>query len=217
MLGGRSASTATAAPASATTAPRATAIRRSQVFRRLGRAASAFCLGSFVRRHVFLGSPTRRRHAYPGDASGLIDHAKAPLTPVAAAIKHRTCPLARTPASRERRRAPCSACWRNAAVGLDVAAVCATAGLSEAKLAQRTAPLALGEVVSVWRAAAREFGRGTLGLHIGAAMSPGTGSLMEYVAGASPDLRAALGQIARYMGLVSRNIRWVLGPAIPTG
>ena len=41
----------------------------------------------------------------------------------------------------------------------------------------------------VWRAALKQFGRGTLGLHVGAAMPSGT--LLEYVAGASPNLRAA--------------------------
>ena len=101
------------------------------------------------------------------------------------------------------------------AAGVDVAAACAAAGVSEAGLAQRTAPLSLGELVPIWRAAMKQSGRGTLGLHVGAAMPPG--SLLEYVAGASPNLRASLVQIARYIGLVSRNIRWVLGPRGPDG
>ena len=36
-------------------------------------------------------------------------------------------------------------------------------------------------------------------------------TLLEYVAGASPNLRAALGQIARYIGLATRNVSWVVG------
>jgi AraC-like DNA-binding protein len=95
------------------------------------------------------------------------------------------------------------------AVGLDVAAICAAAGLSEAALAARTVPLPLAELVPAWRAATRQFGRGTLGLHVGVAAPHGT--LLEYVAGASPTLRASLGQIARYIGLASRNVRWVVG------
>lgn len=64
-------------------------------------------------------------------------------------------------------------------------------------------------MVPIWRVATRQFGRGTLGLHVGAAIPPGT--LLDYLAGASPTLRAALGQIARYIGLISRNVSWVLG------
>jgi AraC-like DNA-binding protein len=101
------------------------------------------------------------------------------------------------------------------AVGLDVGALGAAAGLSEAALAQRTAPLALAELLPLWREAVRQFGRGTLGLHVGAAM-PST-TLLEYVAGSSPNLRAGLGQVARYIGLASRNIRWVLGEREPDG
>jgi len=95
-------------------------------------------------------------------------------------------------------------------LGLRVDEICAAARLSEAGLGDRTLPLAIGEVVSVWRAALKQFGRGTMGLHVGAAMPQGT--LMEYVSGASPDLRAGLGQIARYIGLVTRSVKWVLGP-----
>jgi AraC-like DNA-binding protein len=95
-------------------------------------------------------------------------------------------------------------------VGLRVDEICVTAGVSEAGLASRTEPLTLAELVPVWRAALKQFGRGTLGLHVGAALPHGT--LLEYVAGGSPDLRAGLGQIARYIGLVTRNVRWVIGP-----
>ena len=94
-------------------------------------------------------------------------------------------------------------------VGLDVDAICAAAGVSEAALADRTDPLTLEELVPLWRAAVKQFGRGTLGLHVGAAMPQET--LLEYVAGASPNLRAALGQIARYIGLATRNVSWVVG------
>jgi AraC-like DNA-binding protein len=94
-------------------------------------------------------------------------------------------------------------------IGLDVGAICAAAGVSEAALADRTDPLMIEELVPVWRAAGRQFGRGTLGLHVGASMRQET--LLEYVAGASPNLRAALGQIARYIGLATRNVRWMVG------
>jgi AraC-like DNA-binding protein len=93
-------------------------------------------------------------------------------------------------------------------VGLDVDGICAASGLSMAALAARTDPLPLAELVPIWRLATRQFGRGTLGLHVGAAMP--AGELLGYVAGASPNLQAALGQIARYIGLASRNIRWVI-------
>lgn len=94
-------------------------------------------------------------------------------------------------------------------VGLNVEAICAESGLSEAALAQRTHPVPLGDIVAVWRAAGKQFGRPTLGLHVGAAMPRGT--LLEYLISASPNLRAGLGQIARYIGLITRNVRWVLG------
>jgi AraC-like DNA-binding protein len=96
------------------------------------------------------------------------------------------------------------------AVGVDVDRLCAAVGISEAGLAGRTDPLALAELAPIWRKATAQFGRGTLGLHVGAAHRPGM--LLDYVAGASPDLRASLGQIARYIGLASRNVRWVIGP-----
>lgn len=94
--------------------------------------------------------------------------------------------------------------------GLDVEALCAAVGLSEAALAQRKEPVGIAEIVPVWRHAAKQFGRGTVGLFVGAGVSGGT--LLEYLVAASPDLRAALGQIARYIGVVTRSIHWVLGP-----
>jgi AraC-like DNA-binding protein len=100
-------------------------------------------------------------------------------------------------------------------VGLDVDGLCAAAGLSEASLTGRTEPLTLGELVPVWQMATRQFGRGTLGLHVGAAIRQTT--LLEYLAGASPTLRTALGQIARYIALHSRNVRWVLSDREPDG
>jgi AraC-like DNA-binding protein len=96
------------------------------------------------------------------------------------------------------------------AIGLRADEIGAAAGVSEAALAARREPLMLGEVAALWRAALRQFGRNTLGLYVAAAHPQGT--LLEYVAGASPDLRAGLGQIARYIGLVTHNVRWVLGP-----
>jgi len=100
-------------------------------------------------------------------------------------------------------------------IGLDVDGLCAATGLSEATLADRTDYLAPTEFVSIWRIATRQFGRGTLGLFVGAAIPAGT--LLEYLAGASPTLRAALGQIARYIALDSRNVKWVLGARQPDG
>ncbi len=94
-------------------------------------------------------------------------------------------------------------------VGLDVDAVCAAAGISEAALAKRTEYLAPAELAPIWRVAIKQFGRGTLGLHVGTAFPKG--NLLDYLASTSPTLRAALGQIARYIGLDSQNVRWVLG------
>ncbi|HEY0709953.1 MAG TPA: AraC family transcriptional regulator ligand-binding domain-containing protein [Polyangia bacterium] len=95
------------------------------------------------------------------------------------------------------------------AAGVDLAAVAAVTGVSVASLGERRDPVPLEQVLGIWRQATKQFGRGTLGLHVGAGMPSGT--LLEYVAGASPNLRAALKQVARYIGLASRNIRWVLG------
>jgi AraC-like DNA-binding protein len=100
-------------------------------------------------------------------------------------------------------------------VGLDVEALCSASGFSEAALAQRTNYLAPDEFMSIWRMATKQFGRGTLGLYIGAAIPKGT--LLDYLAGASPTLRVALGQIARYIGLDSRNVKWALGARQPDG
>jgi AraC-like DNA-binding protein len=94
--------------------------------------------------------------------------------------------------------------------GLDVDAICAATGLTEAALAQRKEPVGVAELVPVWRLAAKQFGRGTVGLFVGAALSGGT--LLEYLVAASPDLRASLGQISRYIGLITRIIHWVVGP-----
>jgi AraC-like DNA-binding protein len=95
-------------------------------------------------------------------------------------------------------------------LGLDVDRICAEAGMSQLALAARTDSLLLVELVPVWRAAVSQFGRGTLGLHVAAAIPPGT--LLDYLAGGSPDLRAALGQIARYIGLATSNVQWAIGP-----
>ena len=100
-------------------------------------------------------------------------------------------------------------------VGLDVDALCAAAGISEAALAKRTEYLPPSELVPIWRVATKQFGRGTLGLHVGAAFPKG--NLLDYLASSSPTLRAALGQIARYIGLDSQNVRWVLGAREPDG
>jgi AraC-like DNA-binding protein len=99
--------------------------------------------------------------------------------------------------------------------GLDAEGLCAASGLSQAGLAKRIDPLPLSELVPLWRLAIQQFGRGTLGLYVGAAVPPGT--LLEYVASVSPNLRGAMGQIARYIGLASHNIRWVVGPREPDG
>jgi AraC-like DNA-binding protein len=96
------------------------------------------------------------------------------------------------------------------AIGVDVDAVCAASGLSLSTLAERTDALPLGELVPVWRLATKQFGRGTLGLHVGVAMPHGT--LLDYLASASPNLRTGLGQLGRYIGLATRNIRWALLP-----
>jgi AraC-like DNA-binding protein len=95
-------------------------------------------------------------------------------------------------------------------LGLDVDAIGAATGFSEASLAERTEYLPVVDVVSIWRVAIKQFGRGTLGLYVGAAIP--TGTLLDYLASASPTLRAALGQVARYIALDSRAVGWVLGP-----
>jgi len=100
-------------------------------------------------------------------------------------------------------------------LGLDVATLCAAGGFAEAALAERTVPLPLHELVPVWRLATKQFGRATLGLHVGTAVPQGT--LLEYLAAASPTLRAGLGQVARYIGLATRNVRWVVGAKDPDG
>src|SRR5262245_64332404 len=84
------------------------------------------------------------------------------------------------------------------AIGLDTDAICAAAGVSQAALAARTDPMLIEEVVPLWRAAGKQVGRGTLGLPGGAAMPHET--LVEYLAGNSPHVRAALGQMARSIG-----------------
>jgi AraC-like DNA-binding protein len=100
-------------------------------------------------------------------------------------------------------------------LGLDAETLCAAAGISEAALTGRIDPLSLEEIVPLWREAVKQFGRPTLGLHVGTAMPLGT--LLDYLAGSSPTLRAALGQIARYLGVVTRNVIWVLRPREPDG
>ena len=73
-------------------------------------------------------------------------------------------------------------------LGLDADTLCAAAGISEAALTDRIDPLSLDEIVPLWRQAVKQFGRPTLGLHVGAAMPLGT--LLDYLAGSSPTLRA---------------------------
>ncbi|MET0595868.1 MAG: AraC family transcriptional regulator ligand-binding domain-containing protein [Polyangiaceae bacterium] len=94
------------------------------------------------------------------------------------------------------------------AVGIDVDALCVDAGLDPEALAARVNHLHLGEVAPLWNLAAERFGRPTVGLHVGAAMPPG--NIVDYLALASPTLRASLTQIARYYGLIGRHAQWVL-------
>ena len=101
------------------------------------------------------------------------------------------------------------------AVGVNVDAVCAAAGVSEKGLHEHPHPVQLEELVSLWQHATRQFGRGTLGLHVGSAAPQG--ALLDYLASFSPTLHAALGQIARYIGLNARNVRWVVGARAPDG
>ncbi len=101
------------------------------------------------------------------------------------------------------------------AVGVDVDGLCAANGLSLASLATRVEYLQASEFVPLWRMATERFGRGTLGLHVGAAVP--FGSLVDYLAGTSATLRAGLGQVGRYIGLASRQVRWVLGPRDDAG
>jgi AraC-like DNA-binding protein len=42
-------------------------------------------------------------------------------------------------------------------------------------------------------------------------MAQPPGTLLDYLVGAAPDLRAGLGQLARYIGLATRNVSWVIG------
>jgi AraC-like DNA-binding protein len=95
-------------------------------------------------------------------------------------------------------------------VGVEVDAMGLPAGLSEAALASRSDLVPLDQVVLIWRLGTKQFGRGTLGLHVGSVIPSST--LLEYVAGESPNLRASLLQISRYIGLASRTIRWTLQP-----
>jgi AraC-like DNA-binding protein len=101
------------------------------------------------------------------------------------------------------------------AVGVDVDALCAAAGLSASALATRAEYLPPGEFMAVWRLATKQFGRGTFGLFVGAAIPKGT--LLDYLTSSSPNLRAGLSQIARYIALESRNVAWELSPREPDG
>lgn len=94
------------------------------------------------------------------------------------------------------------------AAGIDVDALSADAGLDQEALAARVNHLHLGEVAPLWNLAAERFGRATVGLHVGAVMPPG--NIVDYLALASPTLRASLTQIARYYGLIGRHAQWVL-------
>ena len=110
----------------------------------------------------------------------------------------------------DRRRAPCSRRWQR----------CDRSGWTWTRSARRPAsprPPWPG-APNTWRPRSsrrsggwrsKQFGRGTLGLHVGTAFPKG--NLLDYLASTSPTLRAALGQIARYIGLDSQNVRWVLG------
>ncbi len=100
-------------------------------------------------------------------------------------------------------------------IGLDIDAIGAAAGLSEKGLQERTHPVSFDELIPLWHHAARQFGRGTLGLHVGTAAPQG--ALLDYLASFSPTLHAALGQIARYIGLNAQNVRWVVHPRGPDG
>jgi AraC-like DNA-binding protein len=100
------------------------------------------------------------------------------------------------------------------AVGLDADAICTEAGVSPARLAERVTNLDLAELAALWKVAAEHFGRATVALHVGAAHPPG--SIVDYIAVASPTMRAALAHITRYYALIGRHAKWTLAP-LPEG
>src|SRR6187455_2638710 len=83
------------------------------------------------------------------------------------------------------------------ALGIDVAAVCAAAGLSMAELETREALIPTPALSAMWREAASRYDRGTLGLAVAMA-APFGRQVVDYVASTSPTLREALRQIGRY-------------------
>lgn len=90
------------------------------------------------------------------------------------------------------------------AVGVDVAAVCAAAGLSPAELETRETLVPPAQLAQMWREGTRLYGRTTLGMAVAMA-APFGRLILDYVASTSATLRQALEQVTRYHRLITRN------------
>lgn len=97
-----------------------------------------------------------------------------------------------------------------AAIGLDTDRIRAAAGVPRVETDGVGESVAIDVVVAVWRAAAQEFGRPTIGLHVGANVL--SGALLDYLAATSSTMREALGHVVRYFALATRHVSWALRP-----
>lgn len=88
-----------------------------------------------------------------------------------------------------------------AARGIDTAAALATAGIDPAALDDPEARVPHAAAVRLWRFAEITTGDPDFGLAVGRGIPPGGLGVPEYACRKSPDLRAGLGRIQRYMRL----------------
>lgn len=85
--------------------------------------------------------------------------------------------------------------------GIDVAAALATANIPAAALSDPDARVPHAAAVRLWRFAETTTGDPDFGLHVGRAVPPGGLGVPEYACRKSPDLRAGLERVSRYMRL----------------
>lgn len=99
--------------------------------------------------------------------------------------------------------------------GLDGDAIAAEAGLRS--LSEATdAECDMDTFRRLWRAIMQAGDDPTLPLTIGASLPYGTYEVIDYLTGSCPDVASALGELARYFGIVTPLFRCELDPTAPS-
>ena len=93
-------------------------------------------------------------------------------------------------------------------LGLNTAKITKEAGLRRADTENPDGVLPAHRVVQMWESAAREWGRGALGLHAASQVPFGACEVLDYLMASSTTLADAVSQLASYLAILTRTTRY---------